>query len=453
MGKRFPTIKVLWHKHRMLYYLIVPAQYSETGKRCYFYFANKEDAQKERARIMQHIQSLGASVSLLSPKQSLDSLQAYALLKEYGLPLSLRALAREYVDAKLALEDGMEELSLKGFAEDYAQARRELGGLDISLSEAARVALADHNRRNDSRLLSDLLNAYKAANQAEWREATARNFKFYSGKLDAKFGSAIASDITPLEMETWLHESFPSAQYLRSATSVLSPIWTWAEKRNIVPENIFEKIAKKKIRHEGDIDVLTVEETQTLLDSCRDFRKWKDNPFYDPNNPDADDRNLKLDCSNCLPAIALMTFAGIRPEEITRLTWEDILWEHGLIRISGEKTKTGSLRNVEINPTLNAWLQLTPASLRQGPVVSANWKRKWRLIRKAANISDRDDVCRHSYASYTLATNPDIARLMSNMGHSTRDMLLKHYRARVLPSEAEKFWTILPRSQQPDKTV
>lgn len=54
----------------------------------------------------------------------------------------------------------------------------------------------------------------------------------------------------------------------------------------------------------------------------------------------------------CLPACALMLYAGIRPYEVRRLTWNRINLKSGLVSLAPNHTKTGGSRHVSILPVL-----------------------------------------------------------------------------------------------------
>ncbi|MDY6068288.1 MAG: hypothetical protein SPI34_00995 [Opitutales bacterium] len=70
-------------------------------------------------------------------------------------------------------------------------------------------------------------------------------------------------------------------------------------------------------------------------------------------------RNWK-NCSQCkkekngiyLPAVALLVFAGIRPCEVRRLTWQDIDLQENTIMVRLLCSKTGGVCQVEIMPQL-----------------------------------------------------------------------------------------------------
>ena len=68
-----------------------------------------------------------------------------------------------------------------------------------------------------------------------------------------------------------------------------------------------------------------------------------------------------------------------------------------------------------------------------------------RQVRKAAGLQNRHDAARHSFASYSLAIDPDVHKLKENLGHTKNsDVLFKHYRAAVTKQDAERYWKINP---------
>jgi integrase len=92
---------------------------------------------------------------------------------------------------------------------------------------------------------------------------------------------------------------------------------------------------------------------------------------------------------------------------------------------------------------LAEWLELTPKTEREGPIIPGRWRDKIKAVRKASKVTGQD-VCRHSFASYALASHNDLKQLQSDMGHNTPNMILDHYKAAVDRSEAVEFWSIRP---------
>jgi hypothetical protein len=81
-----------------------------------------------------------------------------------------------------------------------------------------------------------------------------------------------------------------------------------------------------------------------------------------------------------------------------------------------------------------------------GPVVPANWRKKLDLVRKAASLARwPKNGLRHSYASYRLAATHDAPRVASELGHTSPQLLYSTYRELVLPSEAERYWRLVPQ--------
>jgi integrase len=129
-------------------------------------------------------------------------------------------------------------------------------------------------------------------------------------------------------------------------------------------------------------------------------------------------------------AVALMLFAGIRPDaeqgEMSRLEWSAV--GKDAIYVPPEISKTGTDRHVPLTPRLRRLLRGHPKS---GPVCPSGWRRAWQRIRKDAGIADRQDVLRHMFASHFLAAYGEDAAKQA-MGHTAKSStLFRHYRRAV----------------------
>lgn len=157
--------------------------------------------------------------------------------------------------------------------------------------------------------------------------------------------------------------------------------------------------------------------------------------------------------------LAIGIFAGIRPQEITRLHWEDIpAPDYDWIHLSDTVSKTHDKRHMPIAWNLQVMLQEYSRLLR--PVVKTDimdkvlpgyydaFKRKFRLWRATIipHIPWPHDCMRHSYASWFYYTSEDMRALMSRMGHSQSYTTLNNYtNIKVLKRyEWKDFWTLLP---------
>ena len=154
----------------------------------------------------------------------------------------------------------------------------------------------------------------------------------------------------------------------------------------------------------------------------------------------------KLSLRECVPAIALMLFAGIRPREVERLCWGDIDWEEKVISISPIHSKTGGSRHVSILPVLEKLLAAR-SRFSDGKICPPNWQRKWKRIRRTAGWHSpenpwQQDVLRHTFASYHLKFFKNLPQLQCEMGHSSPRLLRTRYLSMrgVTFAAAERFW-------------
>jgi hypothetical protein len=89
------------------------------------------------------------------------------------------------------------------------------------------------------------------------------------------------------------------------------------------------------------------------------------------------------------------------------------------------------------------WLE--PYRTHHGPLWPPDCYRKLVTDRQKAGLKTwPSNACRHSYASYHLAHFKDAPALSLELGHVTPQLVFAHYREVVTPSEAEKFWQIVP---------
>jgi integrase len=138
-----------------------------------------------------------------------------------------------------------------------------------------------------------------------------------------------------------------------------------------------------------------------------------------------------------LPYLVLAIFCGIRPEEIRRLTWDDVDLKAGYIEIQGHKAKTRKRRLVTIPENVKAWLKL------KGELPPKSFTKKFKKMRLASKLNKwPHDVLRHTAASMMLPIY-GASKTAMELGHSEQ-VLFQHYREVVSKAEAGKCWKIIP---------
>lgn len=152
------------------------------------------------------------------------------------------------------------------------------------------------------------------------------------------------------------------------------------------------------------------------------------------------DRDPLLPC--CQPYLALGIFAGIRPEEIERLNWEEVDCAAAAVTVLGAKSKVRARRIVELAPNALTWLR--PWARQHGAVLRHPLSELRKAIRGAMGLREwPHDVLRHSFGSYHFGFHRNEALVKNQMGHSDDGrMFFSHYRVVVTRAEAAKFWRI-----------
>jgi integrase len=130
---------------------------------------------------------------------------------------------------------------------------------------------------------------------------------------------------------------------------------------------------------------------------------------------------------------------------LERLEWRDIDWEHRLVEVNAAKSKTASRRHVEICDELLTWLE--PFRGSTGRIAPVGLQRRLLADRKRAGLPYwPSNGLRHSFASYHLAMHDDAPKPSLELGHMSPEMVFQHYRQRVKPVAAVKWWSIVPQS-------
>lgn len=151
-----------------------------------------------------------------------------------------------------------------------------------------------------------------------------------------------------------------------------------------------------------------------------------------------------LEAANSIhhPFLAIAAFAGVRTEEILRLTWSDI--GHEFLFVSRQKVRTAARRTVPILPNLFSWLERHRANYGQLYQVTAHGitQAVANACRKAGVTPIRNGL-RHSYISYRLAIKKDAPAVAIECGTSPQK-IFANYREIASEVEANEWFAIYP---------
>ena len=151
-----------------------------------------------------------------------------------------------------------------------------------------------------------------------------------------------------------------------------------------------------------------------------------------------------------VPALALMAFAGVRPEELATdkkkdvLAWRDVDFAARKITIRGAVAKSRTVRVLNGLPAnVWAWLEQTPQVERKGKVFPRSYSYFRKLKKKHALALPRD-VLRHSFASYAYHAL-GAERAVEILGHvGGFGVFARHYKGVATPQDARAYFAILP---------
>lgn len=289
-------------------------------------------------------------------------------------------------------------------------------GLSISLDRAIELALPTLRSVGSDISVSTLCAEFAALKAAEWSDHSNRNFKYASCAFCEEFGERALSSVQGREIRAWLTNRYANTGTQANTMRTLRPAFSYAVRQEYIPFSPFSKMELPRVRKKNAIDIFTPAEAASLMQQAP---------------------------ADCKVPYALLLFAGVRPQELTRLRWANI--RDGYIHITPDIAKTAQVRNIEIEPALAAWLEASGKHSPADLICPPNWKRKNQATRAAAGVANRQDTARHSYATYHLAKYQNTDALKANMGHSrSSDTLFIHYRAAATPELAAQYWAITP---------
>jgi integrase/recombinase XerD len=226
------------------------------------------------------------------------------------------------------------------------------------------------------------------------------------------------AEVTPALIEDWFAARKEKPETRAASLGRLGALFDLAWRRGWIPENPCKRVERPSTERKPAA-VLTSRQCEQLLSAAREF------------------------CPRFLPALILMMFAGVRPEETRRLCWDDVSLDAGLLNVGAAASKLRQRRVVHLSPNCVAWLRTVHG---QEGLPAAKGQKRLRLVRRKAGIEQwPQDVLRHTACSMWLHRDSDAAKVAMEMGHSVQTMF-RHYRNIVSDEECRLFWSLLPSS-------
>jgi integrase len=388
--RRLHALKIVRERFHGKYRFKLSGYYVD-GKRVRKYFETREAAETFIAAEKIRRENLGNRATHIDGALAEDALRASDALR--STPYTLFDAARLVAHAHKKLEP-------------YAVR------IDDAIDE--HVVGIEQRRRSES--INEVADQFIANRRAKGKSKIyVRDLETRLGRFRLAMGNRLIADITSSDVDHWIQSLKVGPQTQNNFRAVLSAMWTFAVRRGYAAANVIQLVDKSAVVRDH-VPTFSVEQLGRLLAAAP--------PEY-------------------LPVLTIGAFAGLRPEEINKLRWEDLDLNERTIRVNASAAKTRKKRFAEISDNLLAWLQ--PNVGRSGPVAPPNLQKIRRATMKVAGIENwPQDVLRHSFASahYAFYKNPAHTALL--LGHRDQNMLLTHYRDLMKPSDARNYWQIGP---------
>ena len=305
---------------------------------------------------------------------------ALEVLKSTGIDVLEAALV-----AKEALQCGRGRVKRAQACIRQGEEQLRMRERTVTFAKALETALEDRKRKG-----------LRARSIVDFRYLCKRMMKLNPGLAERRVRS-VTSDDCRRYLETAFGGS--AAQY-RKARAILSGVFSTAIKHDWCDSNPVSRVEVPDVV-EKPIEPLTIEEVERLEAAVQ--------------LPEHRDMQLSLH---------LMLYCGIRPTEVSRIDPErDIDWQNRRVVVRPTTSKTGGGRVVPLRKADAVTVRTIPR----------RWEQRWRALRKAAGWSKetahpwRQDVCRHTFATYHAARFRNFPALQLEMGHRDSSLLRTRY--------------------------
>jgi integrase len=366
--------------------------YKQDGKRKFDSYPDEAEAVQEANTKARQLSTLGVKAAQLTDDELRACVAAMDAVKPLNLPLGR------------AVEKLLEAVEIVG---DVAK-----------VIEACRL-YASRNKRTTRKPVADVVAELLAIKES--RGASARYMQDLRNRLK-QFADAFCKDacnVSTADIQAWFDSRKFSAQNYMGFRRVIHLLFEFAKARGYAADNPAASLERVKVKHGATLIFKPEEIAKLLTASSPDF----------------------------LPVLVIGAFAGLRSAEIERLEWSDIHFADKCIVVGADKAKTASRRVVPVADNLAAWL--APYEGRKGKVWTGGHDEFYdaqQETAKAAGLKWKANALRHSAASYMFALSNDAGRVAGFLGNSA-SVVHKHYRELVKPADAQRWFSLKPKTQ------
>ena len=268
--------------------------------------------------------------------------------------------------------------------------------------------------------------AVKAALEArkDRRTRTVYDFRYFCKRFMKRCPGLARRKVRAIsaqECAQYIEAAFDTPRQRQKARLILSGVFGTAVKRGWCSENPVARVEAPRVV-EKQVPILSPQEIKDLRQSASTYQN-----------------------GSCAAAVGMMLYAGIRPHEVARLSWEQVDLQERAIYILPRHSKTGGARRVTIHKPLMKILRRYQGSPPEKKICPPDWLHHWRELRRAAGWDSParrwpQDALRHTFASYHLSHFRSFAELQLEIGHRDASLLRTRYVDQRGVRNAARFW-------------
>ena len=393
--------------------------YTVAGKRRMQTFAAYSAAKAAAERIVRDTAS-GSQAAALSASQSRDALAALQSLESFrvatGRRVSLLAAVNVFVESSTKLGGRSMGEAVAGYLRTVVSVTRK------DIGEAVTEFLQAEEPRTKAK---EGQRAQLSVKYAYTRAIRLRKFAdTFTGTAVCDLGKehldAFIRSLDKLKDKAGKGRTAGSAKSRNHYRAVVRQFLQWAVRKDYLP-------ATHRL---NEADAMRAENANTA-----------DTEFYTPGEFAA---LLEHADATLRPMIAIGGLAGLRTEEMLRLTWQDVWRVPGHIEITLGKSKTRQRRLVEIGPALAAWLEPYRSFTGKLWTIHPNgFHIHMPALCKQVGIGRKENGLRHAFCTYHFAAHQNENQTAQQAGNSPA-MIHAHYKGLATKADAEKWFNVKP---------
>lgn len=338
---------------------------------------------------------------------------------------------------KFLAHGGQSQAIKPSLAEAAVAADAILQKWGAGLVEAARFYADARERQTASRPLGEATAAFLKSCDG-LRGRTIEGYGQTCRRLDKALADKLLATVTAEELQAAVCPVGTPGATAASRYRCARAFWNWSAKRGWCDASIYAGVEVPRVSNDREISVLSVADARALLCAAE---------TYFPQ---------------AVATYALQLFAGVRVEELARLEAVNVTADG--IELGASITKKSRRRHISLSPTLAAWIEAHPFAPcpNWGDVHNAcrriaGWGVSARLVSERVEAGKLEavpeptrgrwpqNVLRHSFASYAIASGATLEEMLFTFGHSGGPALLRsNYVGKVTKKAALEFFAIRP---------